>query len=412
MIRRLQFFIIGVFAAGSIIPVSSIAAEDGFTINDLNHTVSFPGSISFQLDATTDADIVDARLNYKVDRQSFAEIFNEVIVGISPAQEVNLSYSLNLRRVGGLPPGTKVSYWWTLYNDKGREYVTAENTLIVDDERYQWREMDEGLISLYWYSGDDSFADELMNTARQALEKLETDTGAKLMEPVSLYIYDSSQALQGSMVFPQEWTGGVAFTNFNTIAIGIETSELAWGKRAIVHELAHLVTNQMTGNPYNSIPTWLNEGLSMYAEGNLGAIYTVFYKQAIDQQNLISVRSLASPFSASPELAYLSYAESYHIVKYLIDQYGQDKMSQLLQTFAEGASADGALMEVYGFEMDRLDKEWREYAYSAVPGQSPQTVIWTPWLVALIVLVAGASMVIGVWLFYPQAVARNEEVDN
>ena len=69
-------------------------------------------------------------------------------------------------------------------------------------------------------------------------------------------------------------------------------------------------------------------------------------------------------------------------------------------------------MEVYGFDVDGLDAEWREYADSTVPAQSQEAVIWTPWLVALIVLVAGASVVIAVWLFYPQAVVRDEEVDN
>jgi hypothetical protein len=37
----------------------------------------------------------------------------------------------------------------------------------------------------------------------------------------------------------------------------------------MVHELAHLVTYQMTFNPYGDIPTWFSEGISMYAEGAL-----------------------------------------------------------------------------------------------------------------------------------------------
>ena len=62
-----------------------------------------------------------------------------------------------------------------------------------------------------------------------------------------------------------------------------------------------------------------------------------------------------------PNLATLSYAESYTVVDYLITTYGKDKMLELLETFREGASYDGALTEVYGFDTSGLDQRWREY---------------------------------------------------
>ena len=71
------------------------------------------------------------------------------------------------------------------------------------------------------------------------------------------------------------------------------------------------------------------------------------------------MRSLASPFSAYAEESYLSYAQSYHLVELLIANYGQDKMLELLGVFQEGSSYDGALQQVYGFDMDGLDLRWR-----------------------------------------------------
>ncbi len=35
-------------------------------------------------------------------------------------------------------------------------------------------------------------------------------------------------------------------------------------------------------------------------------------------------------------------------------------MSELLKVFKEGALTDDALMEVYGFDQDELDAQWRE----------------------------------------------------
>ncbi|MEN8615374.1 peptidase MA family metallohydrolase [Dehalogenimonas sp. THU2] len=408
MIKRLSYLAIVFAMMLGVAAPGSLAAAEGIAISRVVHSTQFPTNISFSLTASSEANIVDARLHYLVEKQGFATVENEVLVRVMPAKEITLSYSLDLRRTGGLPPGTRVDYWWTVRDAEGGESVSQVTTLDLNDARYQWQSIKQGMVTLYWYSGPDSFARDLMSTAQDALVKLENDAGAHLSEPVALYIYDGAQALQGSMVFPQEWTGGVAFTNFNTIAIGIETYNVTWGKRAIVHELAHLVTHQMTANPYNTIPIWLNEGLSMYAEGPLDAIYQVFYNQALDQQALISVRSLSSPFSAYANISYLSYAESYHAVKYLIDKYGQDKLLRLLDTFAGGATADSALMVVYGFDMDGLDEEWQDYAYNATPDRFQGGVIWTPWLAVLIVLVAGASVVTAVWLFFPIAVKKVE----
>jgi hypothetical protein len=200
-----------------------------------------------------------------------------------------------------------------------------------------------------------------MSAVQQALARLSQDTGAQLEKPARLYIYASTRDYQGALIFPQEWTGAVTYAGYDTIAFGISTSNLNWGKRAIAHELSHLVTHQMVFNPYNDLPTWLGEGLAMYTEGPLEASYASYLKRAISTNSLISVRSLASPFSALSELATQSYAESFSIVEFLISQYGQNKMLALLNTFRQGSGWDAALVKVYGFDMDGLDKLWREY---------------------------------------------------
>jgi hypothetical protein len=163
------------------------------------------------------------------------------------------------------------------------------------------------------------------------------------------------------MIFPQEWTGGVAFTEYGVVTIGIppDASGLAWGKGAIAHELTHLVVHQVTFNPYNGLPTWLDEGLAMTAEGELDAQFADVLSDATGNDSLISVRSLASPFSALSYEAILSYAESFEVVTYLIDTYGRDRMFQLFNTFAQGSGYDEALTAVYALNMDTLNAAWR-----------------------------------------------------
>jgi hypothetical protein len=198
-----------------------------------------------------------------------------------------------------------------------------------------------------------------MDAALKALEKLDADTGAQLQRPVKIFIYASSDDFRDSMINPQQWAGGVSYSQFGIVAMGISPDNLEPGKRMTSHELAHLVTYQMTYNPYISIPTWLNEGLSMYAMGDMTPQQQAILERAIYRDELVSVRSLSSDFPAEGSPA-LHYTESHSLVKFLIDTYGRDKMQQLLRAFKNADSYDDALLEVYGFDTDGLDKAWRQ----------------------------------------------------
>jgi len=339
----------------------SVQAQGGLTVLDSSAQVGFPSHLNFSLSAESDVNITDIRLHYTVDRVSFAQVTSEVYIEFEPNTTVDVSWTWDMRRTGGLPPGASVGYWWTVKDAKGDKIKTTPVRVQFDDLRYSWRSLTEGMVTIYWYKGDKSFAQELMASAQQALARLAEDTGAYLERAVGLYIYTDARDLQGAMIFPREWTGGVAFTRYGTIAIGIAPNNLAWGKRAIAHELAHLVIHQMTLNPYNDLPTWLDEGLAMYAEGSPDPALATYLNKAVAEDSLISVRSLSSPFSAFAGEASLSYAQSYSLVEFLITSYGRGKSLELLNTFRQGSGYDAALNKVYGFDMDGLDTLWRDY---------------------------------------------------
>jgi len=217
------------------------------------------------------------------------------------------------------------------------------------------------LVTLYWYNRDKTYGAELMATAQEALGRVAENSGAALSRPVSLYIYAGNADLLGALVFAQEWTGGVAFSEYNIIAIGIgsSSSEKAWGKETIFHELTHLVVHQVTYNPYSGPPPWLDEGLAMNSENEFDTQFARALDKAVADGSLISVQSLCSPFSAYADEAVLAYAQSYLIVRYLIETYGQGKMLALLNAYKNGSTNDDALRAVYGFDMASLNTQWQ-----------------------------------------------------
>jgi hypothetical protein len=307
-----------------------------------------------------------------VERWNFANVTSEAWPVFTPSSTVDAEWTWDMRKAN-LPTGAKVQYWWTIEDDA--ENIETSEVYFVDfnDTRYSWQSISEGPLTLYWYKGEKSFAQELLDAGTQALEKLAGDTNSRLERPVIIYIYANSQDLQGSMIFPREWTGGVTFAEFSTIAIGVSENELEWGKNALAHELGHMYTHQHTYSPYGaSLPTWIDEGLAMYAESDKDVYLEKTFQKAIAENELISLRSLSSPFSAVPEVAYLSYAQSLSVVEYLINNYGREKIMHLLTAIKEGESCDQALTEIYGFDQDGLEAQWREAIISSAEPETSQ----------------------------------------
>jgi hypothetical protein len=360
MIKRI---VIVTWALIWLLSPSLAAADAGIRVIASSVDVNFPSQAVFTVEAESNVNIVDARLYYQVDRMNYAEVVSEGWADFTPASKIGANWTWNMTNAS-LPPGAEVTYWWMIKDADGNKVETSPEIMYFNDGRYIWRSLtgtipQGGELTLFWYTGSDSFARELMDACEEGLAWLTQDIGTYPERPIKIYVYASDSDLKGAMIFSNEWSGGVAFTDFGIIAISISPSELDWGKKALVHELTHLVVRQATFSPYGQLPLWLDEGLATYNEGELDPVLRSYLEEAILKDELISVRSLCSPFSAYSEKAYLSYAESYSLVEYLLDNYGQDKMRDLLALLKRGSTYDEALTEVYGFDLDGLDARWR-----------------------------------------------------
>jgi hypothetical protein len=351
------------------IPVEPVAVQQ-LTILSSSAESQFPAKLIFNLKTASSVNITDIRLHYRIEQESFANVTGEAFIVFTPSTTIQAQWTWDMVKTGGLPTGAGVSYWWTVTDSSNKKIESAHERINFDDNRYIWSSIGENRTTIYWYNQDLALANQLLKVATEAETRLYESTGAYLKTPVKIYIYESTQDLQGAMIFPADWTGGVAFAEFGIIAIGINQGTLDWGKGALAHELTHLVVHQMTFNPYSGMPTWLDEGLAMYNEGSLDPSFTNILKTSMKNNTLISVRSLASPFSADANEALLSYAQSYSIVEYLVTTYGQGKMLDLLNTFKEGSTYDDAFRKVYGFDMEGLNSLWLKYAFQLYPGSS------------------------------------------
>jgi hypothetical protein len=359
------------------------AESSSFTIDNNFLAVIYPDSLIFHLTASSSGAIEGVALIYGTNGRSCQSSQTRQELTFRHDRHVDLSWNLEFKDFGLLPPGSEVWWQWEVITSDGGTETTPKNIQVINDKRVVWHTLQKNAIILQWQDGSPAFGTALMDLAEKSLARLVKDIGVAPTGEMWITVYPSASALQEA-AHSYEWTGGVAFPEYSSTMIGIRTDEMDWAAQVIPHELSHLVVDNLIFNCHGvAAPTWLDEGLAVYAEDQPDQADISLVKKALSQGELPSLSSLAAGFSAYSERASLSYAESSQVVTYLIKQNGAQAMGRLLDGLHSGETIDEDLKQVYGLDTDGLDAAWRVsmgYSSQAAPVQdlslasSPTTI--------------------------------------
>ena len=333
--------------------------EGNIRVLDSKATPHFAQDVTFQLQAESDSPIKEVILFY---RETLEAATNRAYPKFTPGQRIDAEYVWDLLP-GEVPVGAEIKFYWLIRTVDGGELKTEPQFFNYNDDRFDWQELDSGKVRLFYYGAQKARAQELLEVATDALSRISEDIGVRPERTIKIYVYNSKADMSDALV--SRSTTYDAFTTTLGVVVSEDTLLLlgtATGvEQTTAHELTHIVVGEATDNPFHApIPRWLDEGLAMYNEGSLPDYNQDALQRAIRNDTLISVRSL-SAYTGDPSLVDLFYAQSYSIVDYLLKTYGREKMVELLAVFKRGSHQEDALQEVYGFGLDDLDAQWREY---------------------------------------------------
>lgn len=359
-----------------IAPLTNVAAS--LTSVDDKATLEFPDRLTFSVTLKHETAIERVVLEYGVNQLTCGTVVAKAFPDVAPAKTVDAEWTWEMKQTGSLPPGSTIWWRWRVTDTQGLETVTNQKSVVWLDEVHDWQTVSGGDINLHWYDGDRAFGEELHTSAVASLDDLAQATGLRTDTPIDLYIYADTADMRDSILYEPGWTGGLAYSTHNIVLIGISPDQLDWGKRTQAHELTHVLVGQLTFSCLSDIPTWLQEGLAVYGEGGPEAASQRQLDQAIKDDDLLSVRSLSGNFSEDPAKADLSYSQSYSLVNYLIEAYGQDKMTALLKALRDGNAVDDALKSVYNFDVEGFEDAWRVYVKAPARRNAAQAPTSTP----------------------------------
>ncbi|MEM7334927.1 MAG: peptidase MA family metallohydrolase [Chloroflexota bacterium] len=335
-------------------------SADSLTIEKNEAWVDFPESVDFRLQLSHDEEIVDVRLVYGIDALSCGEVTAVYTPEFTPNTELDITWRWPILQGQLIPPGGKFWWQWEIETAGGEQLVTERQTAAFLDDWFYWQTVTEDNVSVHWYRGPQSLGQDVLDEALAAIDDLGRDTGVYLNEPFDIYLYDESFDLQVSVPGAPAWAGGAAFPEHNVVLVTANPDYLTYALRTTRHELGHLVVGRLTFNCTNDVPTWLHEGIAQVAEGEPEEGQADLLNNAVENDDLLSFNQLGAGFSLDPDQAFLSYAQSYNFIEFLIINYGQEKLLTLLDTFQAGSTTNDAMLTTYGLSLHALESEWRE----------------------------------------------------
>ncbi|MCY4365338.1 MAG: peptidase MA family metallohydrolase [Chloroflexi bacterium] len=334
-------------------------------IQILNHRVdtNFPTDVKFFIEVAGPDEIEEVRVIMKTIGQTTRSAYRQVEFepGITVSGEAELLTSGN----NYVPPGTRMAYSFEVRDTAGRVLQTEEQVFVYLDTRFEWFTVSEGIVTVYYNDPlVKSRAEHVLETALESMRITGPLLGINPELPLHIVTYHNYREMFGALPFrsqatsSQLITAGMAFDEERVLMVhsgsGSVTSTTA-------HEFVHLLVGDALGRAYPQAPAWLNEGLAEYGSyhGGNREILNGTVKEAIDKDRLRPLWHLGS-YSGTPEEILYAYGHGDSVVTFMVQKYGEEKMSELMKALKRTLDIDSSLMAVYGLDQHGIDSAWRQ----------------------------------------------------
>lgn len=304
---------------------------------------------------------------------------------------------------------SRVMYRFHVILANGEETTLDGGEFFYEDNRFEWKALEEPPFNIHWYEGDIDLAREVLSVARSGLQRIQDLAATPAPESVDFYIYSNSEDMQGSLrLFNRSWIAGHADPDLGVAVITLpdRPDRRLIMEQRVPHELMHILLYQSLGPGYNNLPTWLNEGLASAAELYPNPDYQILLNRAHEEQRLLPIASLCQNFPRDASGALLAYAQAASFTRFLQRQFGASSLQELLTGYGDGLDCERGVEVVFGQSLNRLERQWRQETFSENALMIAANNL-LPWFVLLLAVIA-APLLLTIRRLTARPAAQNE----
>ena len=339
------------------------SAVAGIELVSSEVTSEFQEGIRFEVDVRSAAEIDEIAVRFRIGQREVGAYEYLEPEESSGGDSVSASafYRTNTS-ARYIAPGTIITYRFEVTDVEGNRLETEEAEYIYHDDRFEWDEISNGIVTVS-YHGPVSFrAKDVLDATVQTLEVMGPLLGAGVDEPIRITMYNNWPEMRPALPPASEVSRRELITEGQAHSPEGVLLVLGGAPRAsgvASHEVTHILVHRAGEGALGRVPSWLNEGLAEFGNIQPGESYDRALAYAIRTNNLLPITGMDSQ-PGTPEDVIIFYGQARSIVHFMIQEYGAEKMRELMATTKSGKNYRSAIPEVYGITPLELENQWRD----------------------------------------------------
>ena len=307
-----------------------------------------------EFNGKTSADLVIKDALISIRARGEADTFVDQ-VNPTPDGDISYRYSVTDRPLRAF---TTIDYWFTIIPQEGKDITSPIFNFKYDDNRFNWQQLSYDPFQVYWFDGDLAFAQGVLDVASEGLNRAKSLLPLEVPPTLTIYVYANASQIPETP--GKDWVAGHAYPDLGLMVVSLPDGpeRRLEMERQVPHELMHILLYETTGQGYENLPAWLNEGLSTMAQLYPTPEYQILLENAIKNDSLLPIVSLCQNFPIYASSAYLSYAEATYFTRYIYRQYGSSGLASLVSSFADGLDCERGVEIALGVSLARLEDQW------------------------------------------------------
>ena len=376
LLRVLLISLCALYLVFTAVNATAHAASNPIQITSQTDTVIFPKSIDFHMSAVdSSSTIVQANLYIASDDPTKSIQNAPHGVSFRHARTITVDYHDDISGNNFITPGTPMQYYWILQDSAGNMFTEATQYFMLLDSRFSWQHVTQGQVTVNWYNRSQAFGQTLLADASSDINRISGVLGSDLTHPINLWVYETPNDFHGALSpNSYEWVGGIAFPTLSEAFISVAGASDTTLIRDMPHELTHLVFHQLTAQGILA-PTWFDEGLAVYNQQYHEPEMAARLNEALASHTLLRLSNISFNFPADADSAYLAYAQSWNLISFMYNTFGQPKMARLIQLMNNSNSDfSDDLTKAIGEDTLHLENQWRISLHQSsvlTPGDQP-----------------------------------------
>ena len=177
--RRLALLLAVVTIVSGLWPALG-RAQQGVDVRSQEARNDFPNGIIFRLDFESEQPVQEVRFRYAIAPDGSQAYGVPECTGTTSVQ---CTFDLKSTVDNFLIPGVEITYFWEIRDGAGRTVETDPGRSMYEDDRFQWQSLSEGGLTVWFYSGSESDARDLLGVGQDTLTRMGSLWGPRWTSP-------------------------------------------------------------------------------------------------------------------------------------------------------------------------------------------------------------------------------------